>query len=41
MRRGVAAYALEPADAERLWQVSLDLVGGSDDDGGSPATPQA
>jgi NAD(P)-dependent dehydrogenase (short-subunit alcohol dehydrogenase family) len=27
-RRGVAAYATEPAKAERLWRVSLDLLGG-------------
>jgi len=25
-RRGVAAYALDPADAERLWDVSLRLL---------------
>jgi NAD(P)-dependent dehydrogenase (short-subunit alcohol dehydrogenase family) len=26
VRRGVAAYALDPQKAERLWQVSLDLI---------------
>jgi NAD(P)-dependent dehydrogenase (short-subunit alcohol dehydrogenase family) len=26
IRRGVADYALDPADAERLWQVSLELL---------------
>jgi len=26
VRRGVAAYALDPQTAERLWQVSLDLI---------------
>ncbi|SHN09699.1 SDR family NAD(P)-dependent oxidoreductase [Actinacidiphila paucisporea] len=26
VRRGVADYALDPADAARLWQVSLDLL---------------
>jgi hypothetical protein len=25
---GVAAYALDPADARRLWEVSLELLGG-------------
>ncbi|MEF2978497.1 SDR family NAD(P)-dependent oxidoreductase [Subtercola sp. YIM 133946] len=28
IRRGVAAYALDPARAERLWEVSAALVGG-------------
>lgn len=27
VRRGVAAYALDPQKAARLWQVSLDLIG--------------
>jgi len=26
-RRGVAAYALDPEAAARLWQVSLDMLG--------------
>ncbi|MET9490662.1 SDR family NAD(P)-dependent oxidoreductase [Nocardia sp. NPDC006630] len=26
IRRGVASYALDPGNAERLWQVSLDLL---------------
>src|SRR6185369_3856599 len=26
VRRGVAAYALDPVAAERLWQISLDRV---------------
>jgi NAD(P)-dependent dehydrogenase (short-subunit alcohol dehydrogenase family) len=26
VRRGVAAYALDPQKAERLWQVSIDLI---------------
>jgi hypothetical protein len=26
VRRGVAAYALDPEKAERLWQVSIDLI---------------
>jgi len=26
IRRGVAAYALDPAKAARLWQLSLDLL---------------
>jgi len=29
VRRGVAAYALDPAKAERLWQLSLDLLDGA------------
>lgn len=29
VRRGVAGHALDPASARRLWQVSLDLVGGA------------
>jgi NAD(P)-dependent dehydrogenase (short-subunit alcohol dehydrogenase family) len=29
VRRGVASYALDPEKAERLWQLSLDLIGGS------------
>jgi NAD(P)-dependent dehydrogenase (short-subunit alcohol dehydrogenase family) len=28
VRRGVAAYALEPAAADRLWQVSVDTLAG-------------
>jgi hypothetical protein len=27
VRRSVAAYAIDPGNAERLWQVSLALVG--------------
>jgi hypothetical protein len=27
VRRGVAAYAIDPDNAARLWQVSLDLIG--------------
>jgi hypothetical protein len=27
IRRGVAAYAIDPGNAARLWQVSLDLIG--------------
>ncbi len=27
-RRGVAAYALDPAAAARLWQVSVDTLAG-------------
>jgi NAD(P)-dependent dehydrogenase (short-subunit alcohol dehydrogenase family) len=27
VRRGVAGYAIDPGNAERLWQVSLDLIG--------------
>ncbi|MCY1138127.1 SDR family NAD(P)-dependent oxidoreductase [Actinoplanes sp. Pm04-4] len=27
VRRGVAAYALDPSKAARLWQVSLDMIG--------------
>jgi hypothetical protein len=26
VRRGVAAYALDPQKAARLWQVSLELI---------------
>jgi NAD(P)-dependent dehydrogenase (short-subunit alcohol dehydrogenase family) len=29
IRRGVADYALDPTNAERLWQVSLDLLAGA------------
>jgi hypothetical protein len=25
--KGVAGYALDPANAERLWDVSLELIG--------------
>jgi hypothetical protein len=28
--RGVAPYALDPANAERLWDRSLELIGGAD-----------
>ncbi|WP_405138215.1 hypothetical protein [Nocardia sp. NBC_01388] len=28
IRRGVAPYALDRGDAERLWQVSLDMLAG-------------
>ena len=28
VRRGVAAYALDPEKAARLWKLSLDLIGG-------------
>jgi NAD(P)-dependent dehydrogenase (short-subunit alcohol dehydrogenase family) len=28
IRRGVAAYALDPQNAARLWQVSLDMLAG-------------
>jgi hypothetical protein len=27
VRRGVASYALDPAHAARLWQLSLELIG--------------
>jgi NAD(P)-dependent dehydrogenase (short-subunit alcohol dehydrogenase family) len=30
IRRGVAAYALDPEKAARLWQVSLDTIGSAD-----------
>ena len=29
VRRGVAAYALDPAKAARLWQVSIDMLAAS------------
>jgi hypothetical protein len=28
IRRGVAAYALDPEKAARLWQVSMDMLAG-------------
>jgi NAD(P)-dependent dehydrogenase (short-subunit alcohol dehydrogenase family) len=28
IRRGVAAYALDPAAAARLWQISIDMLAG-------------
>ena len=29
VRRGVASWALDPASAHRLWQLSLDLLAGA------------
>jgi NAD(P)-dependent dehydrogenase (short-subunit alcohol dehydrogenase family) len=39
VRRGVAAYALDPEKAARLWQVSLDTLAGVSGSTGEPTTP--